>query len=338
MKTMNEQLTLQQQRFCDEYLVSFNAYQSALKAGYSESTARKCGLLHLPKVQAYLQDAMKRTSERLEITHDMILREFAKVAFASIGDYYDENGVLKPINQLTPDEQAALACYQVSNSGDGSGKRVGGISCIKLYNKLTALDKIARHTGFYLAGKRKHEAGSVMAAPQAGEPESSEVGEDSPAEVRRQINEYIDALIAAEEAGLPASSVKPCKYVEAEVEGSRESGVGSSESGSDSGSSSGELEESLESEVLSSESENNNGEMERVMPDENILTLSTPVGMPACRTGGEDGKCNPDSHREEDVAGENILTLSPPAKVEPKKGKWSPVSAASIVCATVSCR
>ena len=336
MKTMNKQLTLQQQRFCDEYLVSFNAFQSALKAGYSESTARKCGLLHLPKVQAYLQDAMKRTSERLEITHDMILREFAKVAFASIGDYYDENGILKPINQLTPDEQAALACYQVTNAADGSGKRGGGISCIKLYNKLTALDKIARHTGFYLAGSRKRDAGTKMTTPQAGEPESREVGEDSPAEIRRQINEYIDALIAAEEAGLPRSTVKPCKYVEAEVEGSRESEVLSFESGS--GSCSGVLEERRESVVLSSESGSSDVALERVMPDENILTLSTPVGMPACRTGGEDGKCNPDSHREEDMADENILTLSPPAKVEPKKGKWSPVSAASIVCATVSCR
>jgi len=32
-----EELTLQQQRFCDEYLVSFNAFRAAICAGYSET-------------------------------------------------------------------------------------------------------------------------------------------------------------------------------------------------------------------------------------------------------------------------------------------------------------
>jgi phage terminase small subunit len=149
MKTDKEQLTLQQQRFCDEYLVSFNAVKAAIKAGYSENTARKCELLHLPKVQAYLQAGMQRTSERLEITHDMILRELAKVAFANMGDYYDENAVLKPINQLTSDQKAAISHYQLIDCIGDYQERAGEISKIKLHNKLSALDKIARHVGFY---------------------------------------------------------------------------------------------------------------------------------------------------------------------------------------------
>jgi phage terminase small subunit len=150
MKTDKEQLTLQQQRFCDEYLVSFNAVKAAIKAGYSENTARKCELLHLPKVQAYLQAGMQRTSERLEITHDMILRELAKVAFANMGDYYDENAVLKPINQLTHDQKAAISHYQLIDCIGDYQERAGEISKIKLHNKLSALDKIARHVGFYV--------------------------------------------------------------------------------------------------------------------------------------------------------------------------------------------
>ncbi len=171
---MNEQLTLQQQRFCDEYLVSFNAFQSALKAGYSENTARKCELLHLPKVQAYLKAGMAKTAERLEITHDKILHEFAKVAFANMGDYYDENAVLKPMNQLTPDQKAAIKDYQLIDAVGDYGERAGELSKIKLHNKLSALDKIARHTGFYLAGSLKREALSKILAGQI----SAEVEED----------------------------------------------------------------------------------------------------------------------------------------------------------------
>jgi phage terminase small subunit len=176
MKTNNEQLTLQQQRFCDEYLVSFNAFQSALKAGYSEHTARKCELLHLPKVQAYLQAGMKRTSERLEISHDMILRELAKVAFANMGDYYDENAVLKPMNELTPDQKAAICHYQLIDCVGDYGERAGELSKIKLHNKMSALDKIARHTGFYLAasqGKREARSGKQEAESRGVEESSS---------------------------------------------------------------------------------------------------------------------------------------------------------------------
>ncbi|MBW4891109.1 terminase small subunit [Mucilaginibacter sp. HMF5004] len=142
-----------QQRFCDEYLVSFNAYQAALNAGYSNNTARKCELLHLPKIQTYLQAAMAKTAERLEITHDMILRELAKVAFANMGDYYDENAVLKPMNQLTPDQKAAIQQYQLIDAVGDYGERAGELSKIKLHNKMAALDKIARHTGFYAASQ-----------------------------------------------------------------------------------------------------------------------------------------------------------------------------------------
>jgi phage terminase small subunit len=148
-----ETLTLQQKRFCDEYLVSFNAYRAAMLAGYSENTARKAELLHLPKIQDYLKAAMNKTADRLQITHDMILRELAKVAFSNMGNYYDNNGVLKPMNELTDDEKAAINQYQVLDAVDGDGQRIGELSKIKLHNKMSALDKIARHLNFYGKGK-----------------------------------------------------------------------------------------------------------------------------------------------------------------------------------------
>jgi phage terminase small subunit len=150
----SEILTLQQQRFCDEYLVSFNAYTSAVCAGYSMNTARKAELLHLPKIQAYLKAGMAKNAERLQVTHDMILRELAKVAFSNMGNYYDDNATLKPMCCLTTDEKAAISQYQIMDSLDQDGNRVGEFSRIKLHNKMSALDKIARHVGFYgVAGK-----------------------------------------------------------------------------------------------------------------------------------------------------------------------------------------
>ncbi|RKR81574.1 terminase small subunit [Mucilaginibacter gracilis] len=163
-----ETLTLQQQRFCDEYLVSFNAFRSAMLAGYSENTARKGELLHLPKVQDYLKAAMDKTKQRLQITHDMILRELAKIAFANMGNFYDDQGVLKPMYELSDDDKAAISQYQILDAVDDYGYQVGKLSKIKLHNKLSALDKIARHLNFYSVkaaedGGRKAEDGGQKA-------------------------------------------------------------------------------------------------------------------------------------------------------------------------------
>ncbi|MEO6523976.1 MAG: terminase small subunit [Mucilaginibacter sp.] len=144
-----EELNYQQQRFCDEYLVNFNAFRAALSAGYSENTARKCELLHNAKIQAYLKTGMEKARQRLEVTHDMILREFAKVAFSNMGNYYDERGAIKPMCCLTSEEKAAVSYYQIMDSIDEHGNRVGELGKIKLHNKMSALDKIARHIGFY---------------------------------------------------------------------------------------------------------------------------------------------------------------------------------------------
>jgi len=153
-------LTHQQQRFCDEYLTHFNAFKAAVNSGYSENTSRKGALLHVPKIQQYLKEAMNRRSQRLEITHDMILRELSKIAFSNMGNYYDEYACLKRMSDLTVDEKAAISYYDFVEIQDADGYRVGTQSRIKLHNKMSALDKIARHLDFYgsLSSKPKAES------------------------------------------------------------------------------------------------------------------------------------------------------------------------------------
>jgi hypothetical protein len=83
-----------------------------------------------------------------------------------MGDYYDENGVAIPIQQLTPDQRAAIQQYQLMDCIGDYQDRVGEISKIKLHNKMSALDKIARHTGFYLARSKNQDAGSKTDSKQ----------------------------------------------------------------------------------------------------------------------------------------------------------------------------
>jgi hypothetical protein len=189
-------LSHQQQRFCDEYLTHFNAFKAAVTAGYSANTASKGALLHVPKIQLYLKQAMAKTANRLEITHDMILRELAKVAFANMGNYYDEYACLKRLKDLTVDEKAAIAYYDFVEIQDGDGYRVGTQSKIKLHNKMSALDKIARHLGFYGVAGVKNQEARIKSQDQDGS-KSKEQGIKTNAGVRES------AVIDRSEANLP---------------------------------------------------------------------------------------------------------------------------------------
>ena len=99
---------------------------------------------------------MQQRSERMEITHDMILREYAKIAFSNMANYYDMRGDVKPVCELTETEMAAISYFQTVNIAEPDGYKVGMVTKIKLHNKMSALDKIARHVGFY-AGEVKGE-------------------------------------------------------------------------------------------------------------------------------------------------------------------------------------
>ena len=59
-------LTLKQKRFADEYIISGNAYQSAIKAGYSENYANKNinKLLGKVGIKSYIQKRLKEIDDK----------------------------------------------------------------------------------------------------------------------------------------------------------------------------------------------------------------------------------------------------------------------------------
>ena len=62
---MAEKLTAKQRNFIDHYLITFNALQSALEAGYAESTALKESykMLANPKIREELDRRMKEIND-----------------------------------------------------------------------------------------------------------------------------------------------------------------------------------------------------------------------------------------------------------------------------------
>jgi len=76
-----EKLTAKQQRFCDEYLIDLNATQAAIRAGYSEKTARQIGQENLtkPSIKEYIENRMAEKEKELIADQDEVMRYLSAV-------------------------------------------------------------------------------------------------------------------------------------------------------------------------------------------------------------------------------------------------------------------
>lgn len=75
-------LTDKQKRFCEEYLVDLNATQAAIRAGYSEKTARQTASENLskPDIQDTIAELRKNVSDKLNIDIQWVLQRFADIS------------------------------------------------------------------------------------------------------------------------------------------------------------------------------------------------------------------------------------------------------------------
>src|SRR5687768_780298 len=107
---MNE-LTEKQKKFCEEYLIDLNGTQAAIRAGYSEDSAKQIASENLtkPDIQEYLSRRQKELQETTGITQKRVLEEFAKIAFLDIRKLYTVDGSLKSIHDLDDDAAGALS-------------------------------------------------------------------------------------------------------------------------------------------------------------------------------------------------------------------------------------
>lgn len=80
---MMTKLTDKQKMFVEEYLVDLNATQAAIRAGYSEKTAKQMGCENLskPDVQDAIQKGMDKRTKRTRLEADSILNGIASIAY-----------------------------------------------------------------------------------------------------------------------------------------------------------------------------------------------------------------------------------------------------------------
>lgn len=173
-------LNPKQQRFVDEYLIDLNATQAAIRAGYSEKTARAqgCRLLTNADIEAQIAKAQTQRAERTQITADAVVAELAKLGFANMQDYMRGGPDGLPyldFTQLTREQAAALQEVTVDTIRGGkrqkeptegdeepsSDETVTRVK-FKLADKRAALVDLGRHLGMFV---EKHEHSGPNGSP-----------------------------------------------------------------------------------------------------------------------------------------------------------------------------
>jgi phage terminase small subunit len=151
-------LTVRQQRFVEAYLANPNGAQAAVKAGYSARTARVIASENLrkPGIAAAIAKARKRRRPRREgIRVKRVREELARIAFANIGDIFDERGEVRDPSTW-PEALRGVTGLTVRRrvTREGGGKS-GRIVTVSLRHKLSALELLGESLGLFPRRKRR---------------------------------------------------------------------------------------------------------------------------------------------------------------------------------------
>ena len=153
------ELTPKQKRFCQEYVIDLNGTQAAIRAGYSPNTANEQASQHLAKlnVQNYIQSLQEKIQKRTEITADMVVRELAKIGFSNIQDLIEQGNSTKDLSEIEKEKAASVSGIKVTTTSGGTGENTWTREQVefKLYDKVSALEKLGKHLGIFEKDNRQ---------------------------------------------------------------------------------------------------------------------------------------------------------------------------------------
>ena len=209
----NSELTDKQKLFCLFYLQRFNAtwtYQQVYKCSYNTAMVEGNRTLRNPKIKSQLTELKKQQRSELLVTIDDITHEYAKQAFASLGDILDYkvheelvvdtdgnefidtdgNAVKKHVADiyLKPSDQIDWSLIQDIHRGkDGL--------IVKLYDRQKAMDSLAKLLGADEITKQKVRKLKAEADVAEGRARIiNDSGDDTEAKVAKYLNKLDEAL------------------------------------------------------------------------------------------------------------------------------------------------
>ncbi len=145
------ELTPDQEAFCQAYVETSNASEAYRRAfprsqGWKPTAVwpEASRLLNSPKVSARIEELLSDARKRHDVTMDKLTAELMPIALANAGEFFEwgPDGVtVKPSDELTREQRGIVS--EVSQTVTEKG----GTIRVKLHDKLSAIEKLARLHG-----------------------------------------------------------------------------------------------------------------------------------------------------------------------------------------------
>jgi phage terminase small subunit len=149
MSSKGKKLTDKQEMFCKEYLIDLNATQAAIRAGYSEKTARQGGAENLskPNIQERIAELKETRSEAIDIDAKYVLRRLKEIDELDVLDIINDdlNG-FKKLSDWPKSWRTSISGMDMKTIIEGGDQPVEAlIQKIKWPDKVKNLEMIGRH-------------------------------------------------------------------------------------------------------------------------------------------------------------------------------------------------
>lgn len=152
-----------QERFCQEYLLTANGTQAAIRAGYSKKTAAQTAsrMLRYVNVAERINFLRNQAAARLNIRKERVLRELADIGLVNIGRILEiVSNTIKKVDPVTDEiTEKSVQDIRLKDIPDdvwpaikSINQTASGLSVV-LHDKLRALELIAKIMGWLGSGR-----------------------------------------------------------------------------------------------------------------------------------------------------------------------------------------
>jgi phage terminase small subunit len=144
----------QHERLCREYVANFNQTAAYIAAGYKPANrgqARMNASLVFAdqNIQARIRALTESTRDRLEVEATAIAQKYKAIAFAEMGEFFDDKGNPLSIEKVPKMSRHAIKKWKISHrTVEIAGEPITDVTTdIELHDPKSALDKLALYCG-----------------------------------------------------------------------------------------------------------------------------------------------------------------------------------------------
>jgi phage terminase small subunit len=152
-----------QRRFCDEYLMDFDAGAAYLRAGYKAGTRKLAQdaasrLLAHEGVKTYLAGRQSALQAMAEVDQAAIMRQLAWMGMGDVRGLFNPDGSVKDITELSTQQAALIQSIEVQELEavvNGERQVVGHTKRFRLVDRIKPLHLLGLQIGMF-AQQHKH--------------------------------------------------------------------------------------------------------------------------------------------------------------------------------------